>query len=106
MMALRARNLLELHHPAAGVLPRSSPRLSRRTPSTSARIDATDTSGTSATTPALPLTLSRFMKANYCRASLDVSSRSGIEEDPRHVVRALQRREVAGAWQGNPLNSR
>jgi hypothetical protein len=27
-------------------------------------------------------------------------------EDPRHVVRTLQRREVAGAWQGDPLNIR
>ena len=27
-------------------------------------------------------------------------------EDPRHVVGALQRREVAGAWQGDPLNIR
>ena len=50
------------------MLPRSSPRLSRRTPSTSARIDTTDTSGVSATTSALPVTLSRFMKADYCRA--------------------------------------
>jgi len=105
-MALGALNLWELHHPAAGVLPRSSPRLSRRTPRTSARIDATDTSGTSATTPDLPLTLSRFMKADYCRANLDVSSRRGIEEDSCHVGRALQRREVAGAWQGDPLNRR
>jgi len=29
-----------------------------------------------------------------------VSGRKAIEEDPRHVVRTLQRREVAGAWQG------
>jgi hypothetical protein len=27
-------------------------------------------------------------------------------EDPHHVVRTLQRREVAGAWQGDPLNIR
>src|SRR5688572_23836343 len=64
----------ELHHPAAGVLPRSSPRLSRRTPSTNARIDTTDTSGLSATTSALPVTLSRFMKPDYRRAIRQVSS--------------------------------
>ena len=71
-MALGALKLVrKLHHPAAGVLPRSSPTLSRRTPSTSARID---TSGVSATTLDLPVTLSRFIKADYRRALLQVSS--------------------------------
>jgi len=50
-MALCVAELLELHHPVARVLPRSSPRLSRRTLSSSARIDTTDTSGVSAATP-------------------------------------------------------
>ena len=77
-MALSVLNLWELHHPAARVLPRSSPRLSRRTPSTSARIDASDTSGVSATTPELPPILGRFMKAHYSGASLHVSSVSPL----------------------------
>ena len=77
-MALCVLNLWELHHPAARGLPRSSPRLSRTTPSTSARIDASDTSGVSATTPELPPILGRFMKAHYSRAILHVSSVSPV----------------------------
>jgi hypothetical protein len=69
MMALCVLNLWELHHPAARVLPRSSPRLSRRTPSTSARIDTTDRSGVTAATPELPGILNKFMKPDYGRAS-------------------------------------
>jgi hypothetical protein len=30
----------------------------------------------------------------------------GAEQDPRDIIRALQRREVAGAWQRDPLNIR
>jgi hypothetical protein len=88
-MALRARNLLELHHPAAGMLPRSSPRPSRTTPSTSVRVDATDTPGTSATTPDLPLILSRFMGADYRRASSDVSSRAASAATGRVYFSAI-----------------
>ena len=78
-MALSVLNLWELHHPAARGLPRSSPRLSRTTtPSTSARIDTSDTTGVSATTPELPPILGRFMKAHYSRAILHVSSVSPV----------------------------
>lgn len=74
MMALGALNLWELHHPA-GVLPRSSPTLSRRTPSTSARID---TSGLSAATLDMPMTLNRFMDVDYRGACFQVSSAGAV----------------------------
>jgi hypothetical protein len=41
------------------------------------------------------------------RTVLDpLSGRKRADHYPRHVVRTLQRREVAGAWQGDPLNVR
>src|SRR4029453_6899955 len=88
MMALCVMNLWELHHPAARVLPRSSPRLSRRTPSTSARIDTTDTSGVSATTPELPPILGRFMKADYGWGG--IGGQKGTAGRTRHTPTSLQ----------------
>jgi len=95
-MALGALNLWELHHPAAGVLPRSSPTLSRRTPSTSARIDTSDLS---AATLHLPMTLNRFMNVDYRGACFQVSSAGA-------VFRALNHRghSISEGWAAAPCH--
>ena len=95
-MALCVAELVELHHPAARVLPRSSPRLSRRTPSTSARIDTTDTSGVSAATPGLPPILEQIHDAGLWLRQLRVSRVSPVDVSPvDSIFAAFGERHVA-----------